>query len=95
MTAATPTEFLIFNITERRFFWNMPKEYSDEVKMCGFLLMKMGLLPRAISRIFHGHPGHRAVERHCDEVEKRIKEKMGISVQPQMEQVPPVLVARH
>jgi len=72
----------------------MPKRYAYEVKLCCFALKKMGVSVTKISEIFHGRPNKKAVRRFCKELEAKFNSGIQVSVQPQMEQVPQVLV-RH
>jgi len=94
MTTAFLTKSPIFKKAERR-FKKMPKKYAYEVKLCCFVLRKLGVSVKKIVEIFHGKPNKTAVRRFYKELESKFNSGIQVSVQPQMEQVPQVLVARH
>ncbi len=73
----------------------MPKVYPDALKLCCFMLKKMGLSFGKISKLFHGNPCRNAVERHYLEVESRINSSKRARMPQQFESVPQILVAQH
>ena len=94
MTTAFLTKDYIFTKAERR-FKKMPKRYAYEVKLCCFFLRKLGVSVKKISEIFHGRPNKKAVRRFYNELELKFNSGIHVSVQPQMEPIPRVLVANH